>query len=201
MTRPSLPALTAAATAVSLALSAVPSGASATPSEPSTRTARSEDGDHGAAIHPRGLPAGHPDWADDVPLISHAATTPELPPGTAPDARQARALATKAASDCGSLRICAWTGGYFTGPHLTMTAGVSYNWGSAAEAACTTSGTSGANWKNCASSLRNRNTSHKAYFFAGSNGTGPNFRMLPGTSRQQLGDFDNDIESSTSSTL
>lgn len=142
------------------------------------------------------LPAAPP-WRDGlVPTpIQRPAVVPEVPDGVAPSAR----VAAKAAlSDCDPGRYCAWTGGYFTGPSINFIVKYSVNWGNYSEPQCASSGTSGPNWKNCASSLRNSNQAYNAHFFSGGSGSGNHLVVGPGSSRDQLGSFNNTIESSTS---
>ena len=154
------------------------------------------------------LAGAPPALADDAPPPFDSTTPPpaptqnggsqaEVPDGTRSAVSDSEALAASAA-DCANLKYCSWTGGYYTGPAANWTHGYSYNWGNYAVSSCERSGTSGAIWKNCASSLRNRNSAFTAYYFAQPNATGYHMTESPFDTHAQLGVFNNNIDSSVS---
>jgi hypothetical protein len=126
------------------------------------------------------------------------AATPETFDGTATRTTGVAALAASL-SDCDDFRYCAWTGGGYTGPAINFYAGASYNWGNYHEDVCEVSGTDGPIWKNCASSLRNRNLYYTARYYVSPNGTGAHLTEGPTDYDSSLHSFNNNIESSTSS--
>jgi hypothetical protein len=126
------------------------------------------------------------------------ATTPETFDGKASRTTEAAALEASLA-DCDDFRHCAWTGGGYTGPAINFYAGASYNWGNYHEDVCDVSGTDGPIWKNCASSLRNRNAYYTARYYTSPNGTGDHLTEAPYGYHSSLYGFNNNIESSTSS--
>jgi hypothetical protein len=125
--------------------------------------------------------------------------------GTFPDDAVAATRSTDSAAlaasldDCDYLRYCAWTSGAYKGPAINFYAGASYNWGNYHEDVCEVSGTDGPIWKNCASSLRNRNLSYTARYYVSPNGTGAHLTEGPTDYDSSLYGFNNNIESSTSS--
>ncbi len=143
-------------------------------------------------------PAGDRAWnpASSPAPMQLPARRPEIDPRIDLSPEDAADAAVATAGDCPTLRYCAWTGGYFTGPMISFVVGYAYDWGNYAEPACSSSGDSGAIWKNCASSLRNRNAVYTAHFFTGGSGSGAHLTVAPGSSRDQLGGFNDNVESS-----
>jgi hypothetical protein len=89
--------------------------------------------------------------------VTGVAFTPEVKAGSKAAAARAadKRGMQRSASDCPSGWDCMWTGGYFTGP-MGKLQGRNATWGNFPQSACSTSGTAGANWKDCASSVNAR---------------------------------------------
>lgn len=127
--------------------------------------------------------------ADDPKTVNveqkHYVAEPE--PGSAGEAARAAASESTLAaslSDCPAGWDCMWTGGYFTGP-LGKLAGQNGDWSVFAQSACSTSGSSGANWKDCASSVYAR-TSNGFGLRRDLNYQGGGLNLASGNSAQQL---------------
>jgi len=146
-----------------------------------------------------GASSSSPVNTDAPPSPAQVQSRPPDSPATvsvAPSQGAANGAATSGLGSCPAGWACAWAGANFTSA-IGKWQGNNSDWSVFAQPACSSSGTNGPNWKDCASSFANESSSAAVTVFRGVSGQGGGVIFFPGNAQPKLADnlADNDVAS------